>query len=338
MEQDLTYHNILLTRYFSGETTPEEDQILVDWVKSDPKNQAEFKRFQKTWMLLQADKLANGNALASDWSRLEQATVNQKQNIRPTTSQKTAKILSLKRLISIAAAFLVVTITSWLLYQNFFKQQGGSLLASTTLVEGQLPDGTLVSLNTNSRIDFESFSGKERQVKLLGEAWFDVAHDSKKPFVVTAGNLQVKVLGTAFYLNARELASKMELILMRGRVAVYYKDKPEEFVVLEPGEKVEVAGDHGKIIKKRNEDENFLAWKTKKLVFKDRTLTEAIALINKVYNSNLIIDNEKVGRCRISAEFDNQSLSAILNVLEVTLGIKAVQNGNQIIINGNGCE
>lgn len=338
MEQDLTYHNILLTRYFSGETSPEEDHILVEWVRSDPKNQTEFLRYQKTWMLLQADKLANNKTMASEWTRLEQATVNQKFNSKYKPSPKTAKVLSLKRYISIAAAFLVVSITSWLLYQNYFSQQTGVLIATNTLVEGQLPDGTLVSLNAGSRIDFEGFNGNERNVKLKGEAWFDVAHDTTKPFLVTVGDVQVKVLGTAFYLNATELASKMELVLMRGRVAVYYKDNPDEFVVLEPGEKVEVAGDHGKIIKKRNEDENFLAWKTKKLVLKDRTLAEAIALINKVYNTNILIEDAKVGRCRISAEFDNQSLSAIINVLEVTLGVKGVQNGNQLIIKGTGCE
>jgi ferric-dicitrate binding protein FerR (iron transport regulator) len=288
--------------------------------------------------LLKANQISSEAFIDSEWKRFEEATLTEKGKIRTLPSKKSVKFLRINRYVSIAAVFLVLAISSWVLVKNVFPDNGGSLFASTSMVEAKLPDGTLVSLNSDSRIDFESFKGSERNVKLVGEAWFEVAHNAEKPFVVTTGDLQIKVLGTAFYVNARKLASKMELVLMRGRVAIYYKDNPDEFVILEPGEKVEVAGDHGKIIKKRNEDENFLAWKTKKLVFKDRTLTEAITLINKVYNSNLMLGNEKVGRCRISAEFDNQSLSAILNVLEVTLGVKVVQNGNQLIIKGTGCE
>jgi transmembrane sensor len=337
VEQDLTYNNILLTRYFSGETSPEEDRILVDWVKSDPKNNEAFIQFQKTWLLLKADQISSEAFIDSEWKRFEEATLTDKGKIRTLPSQKSVQLLRIKRYVSIAAVFLVLAISSLVLVKNVFTDKGGSLLASTSMVEGKLPDGTLVSLNSDSRIDFESFKGSERKVKLVGEAWFEVAHNAKKPFIVTTGDLQIKVLGTAFYVNARNLASKMELVLMRGRVAVYYKDNPDEFVILEPGEKVEVAGDHGKIIKKRNDDENCLAWKTKRLIFKDMELGEAVKLINDVYKSNLVIDSASLGKCRISAEFDNQTLDAVLNVLEATLGIKAMQEGNRILLKGPGC-
>ncbi len=340
MEDNLTYYNNLLTRYFSGETTPEEDFILANWVKSDPGNQHEFDAFRKTWQTLQADSITTTLNVDAEWDAFKQKNISASttKSVRfDSVKRRGFSLPYFNRFTRIAAVLLIVAVSSFVLYRIINQPSAGTIASTDVILEQTLPDGTSVTLNTGSTLDYEKFNKAERNVNLKGEAWFEVARNVEKPFIISAGDVRIKVLGTAFYVNAHDLSSRLEVILTRGRVAVYYKDKPNEFVILEPGEKIEIEGEHATITKKRNEDPNFLAWKTHRLVMDDMALADAVSLINKVYHCNIVISNSMVANCRINATFDNQSLDAVLNVLEATLGIKFVQKGNEIQINGNGC-
>jgi ferric-dicitrate binding protein FerR (iron transport regulator) len=340
VEDNSLYYNNLLTRYFSGETTPEEVRMLADWVKSDPGNQHEFDTCRKIWQTLQADTIMSTLDVDAEWDAFKQKNIaaSTSKSVRLESGKKSGFHLPfMNRFTRIAAILLVVAVSSFIIFRIINQPSAGTIASTDVILEQTLPDGTSVTLNTGSTLDYEKFNKAERNVKLKGEAWFEVARNVEKPFIISAGDIRIKVLGTAFYVNARDLSSRLEVILTRGRVAVYYKDKPNEFVILEPGEKIEIEGEHAMITKKRNEDPNFLAWKTYRLVMDDMALADAVSLINKVYHSNIVISDSMVADCRINATFDNQPLDAVLNVLEATLGIKFIQKGNEIQINGNGC-
>ena len=132
----------------------------------------------------------------------------------------------------------------------------------------------------------------------------------------------------------RSFARKPDL----GVLGVVGYDKPSEKVILHPGEKAEFSKIAQTITKSTNEDENYMAWKTKKMVFNDEKLADIIQMLNKVYRSDIRLKNNNMADCRVTASFDNQSLDAVLNVLKATVDLNINKTGSSIELSGNGCK
>jgi ferric-dicitrate binding protein FerR (iron transport regulator) len=174
-------------------------------------------------------------------------------------------------------------------------------------------------------------------VTLQGEAWFEVAHDKSKPFIVAAENVRIRVVGTSFFVNAKTGNDAKEVILASGIVQVYYDDKPEKSAMLLPGDKAELITGGYEIVKTTNRDVNYLAWKTKRLVFTNTPMNEVVALLTRVYNTNVRLSGAGLSDCTITATFDNQSLESVLNVLKATLDLQVRNSGAGIELSGHGC-
>jgi ferric-dicitrate binding protein FerR (iron transport regulator) len=150
-----------------------------------------------------------------------------------------------------------------------------------------LPDGSHVWLNAASAIRFPaSFTNKERSVELLGEAWFDVQHADKIPFVIHSGNLTTSVLGTAFDIKAYPGEQAMTVAVQRGKVKI--QSGNSLLVTLEKGQQVKIAGKAGAI--QSNIDTAIIAgWKRGNLYYKDERLTDIITDLQRVFNASIQI-------------------------------------------------
>lgn len=207
------------------------------------------------------------------------------------------------------------------------------------MVDTSLPDGTFVSLNRGSTIEYpEHFSGNNREIKLTGEAYFSVKHDDKSKFVIANGNVRIEDIGTSFYVNTHKSAGQMEVVLTEGKAMVYFKDNPSGQVVISAGERADIGLAGNNIIKSINHDENYIAWKTKRFVFTNNTLIEVVTILNKGYHSDIRISGNNINNCRLTAIFDNQSLESVLNVIKSTLDVSIISNGSTFEISGRKCD
>ena len=233
---------------------------------------------------------------------------------------------------------MVLVASSFILYYYFAKPQNIVLTANAGNMLVRLPDGSLVALNLGSTITYpEKFTGGKRKIEISGEAYFNVKHDKAKPFVIASGNARVEVLGTSFNVNTQAASGNIEVVLTSGKVAVYYEERKAEKVVLAPGEKAEIEIAGQKIVKTTNSDHNYMAWKTRKLVFDNTTLEEIVLTLNSVYHADIRLTNSELAGCRITATFSDQPLSGVLNVLQKTLDLKITESATSIEISGNGC-
>ncbi len=164
---------------------------------------------------------------------------------------------------------------------------------------------------------------------------FDVAHNKEKAFVIDANEMEIRVLGTSFYVNTNAADNTMEVVLMSGSVQLDYNGKQ---MLLEPGDKAVVLTQYGEIVKQENRDPNLLAWKTRNLRFDDTPLNKIIDILKKVYHKDIVLLNPEIGNCRITATFEGQSLEAVLLVLQSTIDITARPNGDMIELSGKGCQ
>lgn len=345
MNENSTYYTDLITRYFSGETTEDELRLLSEWLKADVQNELLFTQFRKTWQMVEKQKIHSSLNLDQEWKAMQAkiATSDSGKDhpakVISLTQNKNHIPFSFRNTWKIAATVTILLAASFILYFNISKLRETTITAQTSNIVHVLPDGTVVSLHAGSQIKYASaFDSKIRKVKLKGEAYFEVAHDKSKPFIVSSGNACVEVLGTKFNVNSKTRSGNMEVVLTSGKVSVYYKTNPKENVLLDPGEKAVLIPEQKQISKSANTDANYMAWKTRVLVFDNETLAQVVNTIQNVYQIPVKLANPALSECRVTASFDNQSIGSVLQVIKETLDLQVKQNGKEIEISGNGCK
>ena len=172
---------------------------------------------------------------------------------------------------------------------------------------------------------------------LSGEAFFEVAQDPERPFIINAGNVHIEVLGTSFNIKAYENQGQIEVTVSTGKVAVYQASNPNERVVLVKGQKAVFYKSSTKIEKALNENINFDAWKTREIIFEDTPMPEVIRIINEIYKSDLKLAGSQLNDCPVTTTFNNQTLESVLKVLESTLELEIEKKGKLVLISGEGC-
>ena len=339
MNPEETYKdfNSLVARYLSGELTPEQQREFKELLRKDPKKASLFEKIQNIWN--SAGSVGEGEAynLDAEWSLMQNLIPDLKQEGQVKRSEVKTRSL-LYYTYRIAAVLLVGLIIGLGLTYGTRMLYNQQIVAWDQPVDVILEDGTLITINRDSQIRFKKkFASDERKVFLKGEAWFDVARDSTSPFVIDAGSALVEVLGTSFNVNAYRKNPVVEITVESGIVALTAKQEKQEQIVLK-------AGNSGKYNKQKKEleliqssDPNQISWKTRDLYFNGSSLQEVVDLVNQVYDAHLVISNKDLASCQITVTFKDQSLEAILNVLELTLDLEIRQEGNQFRLEGSGC-
>ena len=270
------------------------------------------------------------------WGKVQNQIQHKSQSKRTRLRQ-----LISNPLMRIAATVLVAALLSVAGY-NIFSNWGASnqmieLSSSNQLVKiVTLPDGTLVSLNSDTHLKYPKRFGKTiREVTIEGEAFFEVKPNKNKPFIIHAGNAQIKVLGTSFNVNAYPSAKLMEVIVKTGNVQVINKStETKQFneLILNPGDKGTLVFSSNALLKTTNENHNFLSWKTHNLIFRATSLSEVISNLEKVYKVNIRLDDPKLNGLLLTAHFNDYSLDVILKVIETTFQMETQKLDGQYIL------
>ena len=319
----------IISKQLTNEASAEEAKLLDEWIAEDEKNSKLYNQYKKAWEVSESVKSDPRIDVEKEWNVFlnKAKTIKTKKNI-----------ISLRSLYRVAALFVIGLFTAISIYIIKNQVNTNTVLAENEIVENKLPDGSLVTLNTNSKIKYDKkFDDKKRRVVLKGDAYFEVKPEKSRPFEVKADDIIIEVLGTSFYVSADKKSDVIEVIVHSGKVAVYKENDPANKTILLPGNKAVYKKREKEIKKLENKDVNFLSWKTKKLKFRNDKLTTIVKTLNKTYNTNIIIINEEIIKCRITTSFDDQSLDAILKVLESLLEIEVVKSDGKIEISGKGC-
>ena len=324
----------LVVKYLTGEATNEEQNALQEWLKDDPEHKGLFDSYRKIWEGMDKVSGITTQEIENEWSRLEIAINEQETRVVTLEPAKYSRRSILRIAATVALLVSSFTIIYWFISQSSELQ----ILAGNESMEHTFPDGSVASLNYNSSISYKkNFGEKTRSLELNGEAFFDVKKDPDKPFVIHSGNLEIKVLGTSFNVNAYPEADMLDVVVESGSVSVKLKGRAGSTVTLEKGDKATFTKSEMNLFKSVNTDKNYLAWKTRRIVFEETSMTEVVELLSKVYGRILIIDSPSLEKCPITVTFDSQSLDAVLAVISSTLDVTTKQTENQIILSGEGC-
>ncbi len=342
MENKEQYYTELITRYFSGEATVKEVDELAGWVMADAANKTLFEEYCKTLQEINNLKADQWIDLDKEWKLMESRLPARKSNRAITNVLKifndSSLFINSHWTLRIAAVMILVAVPLFFIYLYLSKPEIITLAASDMIEKIRLTDETMVTLNRNTTLTYPArFRGNYREVKLTGEAFFNVSHKTDKPFIISSGNVRVKVLGTSFMINTRKSAGNVEVILVDGSIVIYYQDQHKNYKILSPGDKANISLSDKSITVTRNDDPNFMAWKTHLIIFLDEPLDKIVATLNRVYHANIRLEQENLLSCRLTATFDKQSLESVLQVISATLDLKIQSFNSEIVLSGNGC-
>lgn len=330
-------HIALIIKHLTGDASTGEEQQLFDWIKENTEHQELFDQTKKVWELSHSklDPEIAAIDLDKEWSLFEKNTgLASEAKVIQLNNTKQQKFGWLQ--IAAIIAFLIA-VGGGILYH--IQPAEIELTAQTNILENKLPDGSDIVLNAQSKLIYdEYYNTTDRKVKLEGTAYFEVTPDKTKPFIVETENITVKVLGTSFLVKNSASQNKTEVIVKTGRVLVYLSDNESDSVVLHAGERTSFDSQTNQLNKSENTDENFLSWKTKILNFNNKSLSEVVATLNDVYQSNITISNEELKHCTVTVGFDHQSIESVLTVLKGLVDITITKKGNKITISGKGCK
>lgn len=303
----------LLSKHFLGETVLEEEKEIAAFKRANPD---EYAVLAKLWK-------KEGVVVKDFDSKAAWLKVKQKANpIKVVPMYKYLRIAA-----SIAAVAALVFFLSIFIRNAYFQSETEMLMVEATARERDrkvdLPDGSVVYLNRNARLQYpEAFDQSQRKVRLEGEAFFEVAEDASRPFLITTNHSEVKVLGTSFNINTN--LEETEVVVATGKVTVksLFEDKS---AVLTPNQSAVISKSSLKSFPTK--DVNYLAWKTGEFSFREKAIVEVIEGLNEYYSEQIQLVNKKTD-CFLTASFNKDDLSEILEIIQLTCDLKINKKEN----------
>lgn len=311
-----------LARRSNGSWSATDQAHLTPWLDSATAHKVAFLRLEAAW---------------TQANRLKSLGIASRPARAPRRRGRWRRLWNRHRVLSLAAAVVLVMTLGVL---GYFGLPGGSSFRTPVGAVAAVPmsDGSQVTLNTDSQIQI-SVTEQERRVSLgRGEAFFEVAKDPKRPFVVVAGHCRVVAVGTQF--SVWREADEVRVVVTEGRVRVERDNAPagdDPTAEIAAGS-VAHAGDAGVLVEHRRlgEVEETLGWRGGFLFFHDIPLSEAIAEFNRYNRARIVIDTPGIGAIRITGSFRSTNVSGFVHLLRDGFSINVEQRGEQFILTGGG--
>ncbi len=326
-----------MAKVLAREASEEEIRELDRWSHQNEKNKRLIDMLKKNWGSMEPEEGKIRVNTDQAWMNLRSRLEN--DGLLSDTALPPARKITMPQMMRMAAAVILLlglTITSYLL----LRPDADSVRLAAGTKENQefgivLPDGSVVDLNAHSKFAYSQSPSGVRSVKLSGEAWFNVSSDPDHPFVVEAGNGLVRVTGTSFSVRKHPDRDRIEVYVASGSVEFQNTRRAREVLSLEPGTMGVL--EQNKLAEEKNIDNNYLAWKTRKLVFRQTRLGEVAGILNRTYGINIRFDNEMLEDCPFTTTIDQQPVDSVLKVIQIAFKLDIEQDKNTFIFSGSGC-
>ena len=369
---------ILLSKKIAGEATPEELDELQELISSNTEWKTTMENLRELWsskpVIVDTDsKQKKEDAYLVHINRLKEKGADFKENTELAVHDVEINLTAVKKpfykswiTYAAAAVFIVAVIFLYPLIADTGKTNevespirpfNEITINPGSRTKVQLPDGSQVWVNSGSHLTYEgNFKGNTREVQLDGEAYFDVAKDASRPFIVHTSGIDIKVLGTAFNVKAYKTEPTIEATLIHGSIEVINKSQPGSAkIMLKPHEKLvynkyvikdikdykadiqPVADSFSIIIKplRKNIADNDIvetAWVYNKLIFEDERFADLALKMERWYNVKISIENEKLKDYRISGTFVNETDEEAVKALQLLVSFSYSIKNNEVKI------
>ena len=314
----------LLHRLIAGTTTEEENRQLMEWFRQCASKEEFFMLFETAW-----------KESPDEMPRDVQERMYRRLS-RELDEKKTKTILLRSRFswkvwpqIAVACIIIVLGLVN---YRMNDKQKQLSTQNFTVLAEkGQrafitLPDSTKVWLNSDTKISYPADYG----LKEVGEAYFEVAKNPDKRFIVEAKGMQVEALGTSFNVNAYQNDNKIIASLFSGSVRVSYD---RHMAILKPHESVKVDLLNRSFSRYKDESmQNIALWRKNEITFDGESLEEITHIMSRLYNTTICIEDESLKKVCYIGTIRNNNLENFIDIINLTTPVVYENKGDTVFL------
>ena len=322
-----------------GELSRTEGKRFVDWLQASPENVAEYLAMADLWQELAA--------IGSD-ADVQAILAQAGDNIVPLASPvqaappATRPFGKIQGWLAATACVLILTVGGLILLQQRDEPVSTAVGEQRSIT---LTDGSVITLNTRTTIR-HAFDESTRRLELIdGEALFDVSHDEQRPFIVTAGSTEVRVLGTSFNIYKK---SNLEatITVLEGRVSVRAPGLGEQAAAVSgeasAGEQAEVELTDGQQIHiqpkepavpvKQVPPDRATEWTTRRITFENTALRDVVAQFNRYNIRKLRVDDPELAMLQLNGVFEPHSQEDLLEYLRQAEGVQVHGKGNDRVI------
>lgn len=322
----------LLAKYLNEEADGVETAQVNEWVNASVENRQEFEKLRQAWEIASAEiGMKEWNEKRSKEQFLLKVIHEQAEAIR----QKEIVVKISRRLIQniwkyAAVAVVLIGVSGILVYNLLDDHQGGTFtevaVSKGSRSQMTLPDGSQVWLNADSKIKYTSdFNKLDRSIYLEGEAYFEVAKNLHKTFLVNGGGLVVEAVGTAFNVKAYPNENVVEATLVEGLVKVGPLDKPSQMIILKPNEQVfyykpDLKNNQSEklLVSKGIESSTFTSWMNGQIEISGETLDYIAIKLGRQYDVQFHFDDPSIRNLRFTGVFKNETIEQVLEVLKIS--------------------
>lgn len=331
------FNKQLIEKFFGGTCTPEEAEQVLDWLETSEGQEYLDERLENEvgeWdeeenkqpeYSPKKEKTRFGDALDSEM--LFQRIIDSLGWCKVPRLQT-----FLKPLIQVAAGLCVIAAASL-----FFSYSAEKVSKSPQITEIRfstdenqqkqitLRDGSVVRLNSRSEIMiYDDYNQDDRSVILQGEAFFDVIHQPKKPFIIKAGASEIEVLGTSFNVKITDNNSSVGVAVTDGKVRLSHSDRKRfsQTVVLEKGYYGDLNSENGQILIDDTGIENYLSWKSGRLIFESMSMEKVCVQLGRIYGADCSFGDSIVKNRILTANFSSEDLNKTLSVIGLSLNLR----------------
>jgi len=333
----------LLKKYCSNNSCTEEELVYVlEWFKESAGTSEGKSLLLNIW-----DELPEENGiLQTDFDLLlgrihHEINLTQSKKLLQISDQNLIKYKRRKHFINVltrVAAILMLPVLGFGLYMTFKYQSAKHGQASVNQVYNEvfssvdaitkvtLPDGTFVWLNHNSSLKYPAmFHGNTRSVELKGEGYFEVIHNSKIPFIVKAGEIEVIARGTTFNIMAYPDEDKIETSLINGHVELQRTTSDSKLIPLlkmKPTDLAVFQKFNNEISTRTISDDRYFSWKEGKLVFNKEPIGEVVKKLSRWFNCDIQVKDPELLDLTYTATFVNETLPQVMELMALVSPVK----------------
>lgn len=322
---------LLLNKRFAGQITPEESAILDEWLGQSAENEQFAKDMHRIWAHAEGYGKTFAPNLEADFQKVRaKIQAPAPVQLRVSLGQKLMR----------AAAVLIFALSAVWGWKQYAGSDSAAILVSSETIGNQsaaLPDGSKYWLREGGQLSYtKAWNGKERRVKLQGEAYFEVQHDPAHPFKVELENGgTVEVLGTQF--DVRQAENQTTVLVRSGKVR-FSPTAQTTGPVLTANQKAVFDHNAAQVRIETLQSLNELAWQTGGLEFVNTPLDQVVSDLERYYGVKIALRNPAMSHCPHSAPLTSQPIDKVLETLALTHQLKVRRLGERNYeLSGGSC-
>jgi transmembrane sensor len=337
-----------IIRIITGQLSTIEEREVLKWVGETSENRENYYRYLNLWALA-SQKQTSGKASKKDVEQFQKLISNKNK-------------IDIITYVNIFAKYAAVIFLAFFVGKIFFQPANttnNTMLSNQIVVplgsksNVRLPDGTEVTLNAGSKLTYDfNYGKKDRVVSLVGEAYFKVAKNKNKPFIVNTSKANIKALGTEFNVKAYPDENEVEAILVEGSIQINRIKSPDrkkgaknnDEIVLKPGQKLSITDEQMPEKKipdskhqpaKENQNKQLVmnnnqvtevtnvgvetSWKDSKWVIQGARLDQLAVLLSRRFNVSIQLKDEELNNYKFSATIQNETIEQIFSIMKLAI-------------------